>query len=491
MDSNRNIYVADINNHRIQKWAPGATSGITVAGGNGPGEADSQLYFPRGVFVDDSGNIFIADYDNNRVQKWGPGTTSGSTVAGDHYGQSGSTADRLNHPISVYVDANGNLFITDQYNNRIQEWAPGATSGITVAGGNGQGAAANQLYYPNNCWPDRNGNLYVADGGNGRVQRFADTVLPYYVPGTGGNYTAFVSAANGGGSATTAADTILNYEFAGVSISALYHNTICLNYDTLQLTATPSYGGASPTYDWYENGYYLYTTTDSSITIPGIANHDSFLCVVTSDFVCLYPPDISESNHLIITVDSFSTTQTASITASPGNMIQYGQNVTFTCVTTNGGAGYQWSKNSHPIAGATDSVYSSNSLVNGDEITCTSESSYPCVWNKYVVSNVIHMQVPLGVGQLTNVLQDIHPYPNPNNGIFNISGTIDPSYNGSDVLIELFDLPGKILLEEHSVIQNGAFVKQINLDPSFANGVYLLHISAGNTSQTLRLAISR
>jgi hypothetical protein len=412
-------------------------------------------------------------------------------VAGDPLGTPGSTSYLLDGPTGVYLDDSGNIFVTDQNNNRIQKWAPGATSGITIFGGNGQGNANNQFYDPVNCVQDVFGNFYVADGKNGRVQKFADTVLPFYITNTGGNYTASVIATHNGGSAITTADTVLDYEFAGVSISALYHNTICLSYDTLQLTATPSYGGASPTYDWYENGYYLYTTTDSSITIPGIANDDSFLCVITSDYACLYQPDIALSNHLIITVDSFTTTQTANITANPGNMIQYGQNVTFTCATTNGGAGYQWNKNSNPIPGATDSIYSSNTLVNGDEITCISESSYPCVWNKYVVSNVIHMKVALGVDQLSNVIQDIRLYPNPNNGVFNISGSINPSLSGTAVSIQLLDLPGKILEDEYAIVQNGAFSKQINLDPSFTNGIYLLHISAGNTSQTLRLIISR
>lgn len=389
------------------------------------------------------------------------------------------------------MDDSGNIFVTDQNNNRIQKWGPGATSGITIFGGNGQGNANDQFYAPVNCIPDASGNFYVADGKNARIQKFADTVLPYYITNTGGNYTAVVTATNGGGTATTAIDTVLSYEFTAVTISAL-RNNICFSADTLQLTASPSFGGLSPTYDWYENNYYLYTTTDSSIMIPGVANNDSFLCVITSDYACLYTsPDIALSNHLTVTVDSFSNTQTAGISANPGNMIQYGQNVTFTCTTTNGGAGYQWYKNSNPISGATDSIYSSSTLVNGDEITCISESNEPCVWNKYVVSNVIHMIVPLGLDQLSNTIQDIQLYPNPNNGIFNISGNLGPAYNGAEVSIQLLDLPGKVLQEEHTVIQNGTFSKQINLTPSFANGIYLLRIATGNANQALRLMINR
>ena len=55
MDASGNVYVADINNYRVQRWAPGATSGVTVAGGNGSGSAANQLCVPDGVAVDASG----------------------------------------------------------------------------------------------------------------------------------------------------------------------------------------------------------------------------------------------------------------------------------------------------------------------------------------------------------------------------------------------------------------------------------------------------
>ena len=49
------------------------------------------------------------------------------TVAGT--GTSGSTASLLNMPVSVMVDTNQYMYIADQANNRIQQWAPGACSG--------------------------------------------------------------------------------------------------------------------------------------------------------------------------------------------------------------------------------------------------------------------------------------------------------------------------------------------------------------------------
>ncbi|WP_415830964.1 FG-GAP-like repeat-containing protein, partial [Flavobacterium weaverense] len=170
VDTSGNIYIADGSNYRIQKWTPGATSGITVAGGNGMGLAANQLYYTNGFFVESNGNIFVADGLNSRIQKWVPGATTGTTVAG---GTNGSAANQLNNATDVFVDNYGNIYITDANNNRIQKWATGATTGITVAGGNGMGSAANQIYFPSGISVDNIGNIFIVDSFNNRIQKWS------------------------------------------------------------------------------------------------------------------------------------------------------------------------------------------------------------------------------------------------------------------------------------------------------------------------------
>jgi hypothetical protein len=171
VDGSGNIYIADQTNHRIQKWAPGATSGITVAGGNGNGSGSNQLSYPTGVFVDGNGNIYVADNGNHRIQKWAQGATTGVTIAGGN--GAGSNANQIWSPTSLYVDGSGNIFVCDQSNNRVQKWALGSIAGVTVAGGNGAGSAANQLNTPFGVFVDGNGNVYVSDQGNHRIQKWA------------------------------------------------------------------------------------------------------------------------------------------------------------------------------------------------------------------------------------------------------------------------------------------------------------------------------
>jgi sugar lactone lactonase YvrE len=176
VDRAGNLYVADKLNFRIQKFAPGSTVGVTVAGGNGQGSAANQLWDPFRVFLDSAGNIYIPDFGNNRVQKFPAGSTSatnGITIAGGN--DTGSAANQLNGPVSVYVDATGNIYVADLNNNRIQKFPAGSTSataGTTVAGGNGAGGGAAQFNSPFSVFLDSAGYIYVVDDGLNRIQKF-------------------------------------------------------------------------------------------------------------------------------------------------------------------------------------------------------------------------------------------------------------------------------------------------------------------------------
>ncbi|CAF4945328.1 unnamed protein product, partial [Rotaria socialis] len=58
-------------------------NGVTIAGGNGRGDATNQLNWPRGLFVDDDQTVVITDYWNHRIMQWKNGdTTNGQVVAG-------------------------------------------------------------------------------------------------------------------------------------------------------------------------------------------------------------------------------------------------------------------------------------------------------------------------------------------------------------------------------------------------------------------------
>lgn len=91
-------------------------------------------------------------------------------------------------------------------------------------------------------------------------------------------------------------------------------------------------------------------------------------------------------------------TPSISISASTGNTICAGTNVTFTATPTNGGTtpSYQWKLNSDSV-GTNSPTYSNNSLVNGDVVVCTMTSNVSCTTSPTATSNSIKINIPLSV----------------------------------------------------------------------------------------------
>ncbi|CAF4329805.1 unnamed protein product [Adineta steineri] len=97
--------------------------------------------------------------------------STGILVAGGN-GQ-GTKANQFDTPMGLFVDtsASNTLYVADTYNCRIQQWLYGASSGLTVAGKSSGtcGSTLNLLYYPDALIMDTNGTMYIVDNGNSRI----------------------------------------------------------------------------------------------------------------------------------------------------------------------------------------------------------------------------------------------------------------------------------------------------------------------------------
>jgi sugar lactone lactonase YvrE len=110
------------------------STGTVIAGAAGVGVGANQLHTPYGLAFDSSDSLYIVDNSNNRVQKYLANASSGITVAGSSNGTSGTTALLLKAPKGIALDSNGNVYIADINNNRVQLWNASSSVGQTVAG---------------------------------------------------------------------------------------------------------------------------------------------------------------------------------------------------------------------------------------------------------------------------------------------------------------------------------------------------------------------
>ena len=196
-------------------FAASATGTITTAVGDGTagyagdgGPAIAALLnYPAGMAFDSAGDLFIADVSNNVIREVVKATDEIITIAGNgtagYSGDGGPAIDaELNIPRILAFDSQGDLFVTDQFNNVVREITPG-TDGLlsdgtitTVAGdgkagysGDGGPATDAELDGPTGLAFDPAGDLFIADQVNNRIREVVKAtgdIVTYAGTGTAG-----------------------------------------------------------------------------------------------------------------------------------------------------------------------------------------------------------------------------------------------------------------------------------------------------------------
>jgi prepilin-type N-terminal cleavage/methylation domain-containing protein len=149
-DSNNNLWVTDSGNQRVEEfnssgsWVQsiGGPSPYTCetspagslpacAAGNGNGQFGSNG--DLGIAIDNNGNVWVVDTPNNRMEKFNSSGTYLLSVGasyqgvGGSEGTAGSSNGEFNHPTSVAVDASNNIWVCDAYNDRLEEFNTSGT----------------------------------------------------------------------------------------------------------------------------------------------------------------------------------------------------------------------------------------------------------------------------------------------------------------------------------------------------------------------------
>lgn len=184
-DKTGNLYVTDAaDNNVIRRIAPDGQVSVYAGGKEGFTDGErTQATFntPSGIAIDKQGNLYVADTGNHAIRKisaQGQVTTlAGNGQAGDRDGD--STSAQLNAPLAVAVDADGNVYVADTYNDKIRRISSdGKVS--TIAGGkrNGfmDGAAGDALFdTPSGIALNSHNDLIIADTRNNAIRKLTAT----------------------------------------------------------------------------------------------------------------------------------------------------------------------------------------------------------------------------------------------------------------------------------------------------------------------------
>jgi len=196
LDGVGNTYVADYLNSAIRKITPTGTVS-TLAGSAGlTGALDAtgsaaRFYYPFGIAVTTNGDVYVSDTWNDVIRKITPGgvvTTFAGTFHGVGVSDGIGASARFNTPMGLAFDKTGNLFVADSVNCTIRKITPSA-SVFTFAGTAthcGYADGANALFnQPIGLATDTDGNVYVADMGNRLIRKIAVNGTVSTVAGVG------------------------------------------------------------------------------------------------------------------------------------------------------------------------------------------------------------------------------------------------------------------------------------------------------------------
>jgi len=412
LDQYGNVYFSDQNFSNVRKvdslgiittvaglYTVTASGDTTAAPGGYNGDSipatSATLYWPEGVIVDRHGNLYIADQFNNRIRKV---TTDGyihTICGGSSPGDSGdggpATAALIRHPNDVSVDYAGNVYFADMNNHKVKKID---TTGLltTIAGtgafgfsGDGGPATAAELYNPDGLESDSMGNVFIADLYNNRIRR---------VDATTGIITTILGVGTGacsgdGGSATSASiwePTCIGVDKVGdiyIGAGSCYR---VKKIDTAGILTNVAGNGI----DGYNDG----CGGPSELDIPQGVRPDNAGCVYIADYENNRLRKACSCDMSVPTIDSLNDS---------------------TLSTTIVYTGYQWLKSGVPIPGATNATYIVRdtgyySVFATDSTCCTGESA-------------VHFAIPAPAG-ISNISNQyvVSVKPNPTTGIINISG---------------------------------------------------------------------
>nr|WP_294942956.1 gliding motility-associated C-terminal domain-containing protein [uncultured Mucilaginibacter sp.] len=374
VDSKGNVFVGSTTGV-IYKITPDAQ--FSIYAGAGEGFADGSLltarfHNPQGITIDPADNLYIADSDNHRIRKI---TTNGkvTTLAGS--GQPGpkdntnkSNAAKVTVQVTIVSELK---FSTTQAN-------------VTIPA-----AASCPAFLPN-----------YADGARA-LSTCANKIDIKQSPAAGSPVTigqpitVTLTAKDNLGQTKDQTFTVSAVPLPKPTVTVVPTTSARCDGGPISFKAQPQGEGNAPSYIWLVNGVSAHTG-GKDFTSSTLKTEDKVSCVVTNNDFCEPVSSDPSGEYRVSTDPSIATS--VSVSPSTNDAICPGVAVTFTAIPGDGQTAanvtpdYQWKVNGD-AKGTNSPVFTSNSLVNGDQVTVEMTSNIKCAINPVVPSAPVTVYV--------------------------------------------------------------------------------------------------
>ena len=459
------------------------------------------------VEIDSAGNVDISASEvvtvNTVPAQPGPitGNTSICSDANETYsvspvpGATSYTWTKYSYPYSLTVNTTGPTF-TGQVGPSANGNTPNAVLKVTANNSCGSSSydSLSILTYTPVMLGGMNQNIDIADGGGAYCPIYSGQPCKLYAnwhPQAGGYSTAnsyqwyrnnvLIPGATGQWLTITKGGNYSVQIFCGPCPVTLVKNplpqclpraniyplggvTMCVGSNvTLNVDIdADGYSGSSYSWQWVLNGTVIpgtsgvYSITPSSPGDYSVRLQGDPCSGMGGPVICNNPVFIPPSVSV-----TFSNNIAPAITVTQsGNVLS----------ATPGFAAYQWYRNGVPIPNATNDTY-----------TITVPGTHTVV--AYDGSCTAMYKMGLGVETVQVADFDLSLYPNPNQGLLNVSANI-PKEN-KQATIYVMDITGKIIISEAISVKNGIVEEQLQLNNRLIPGLYLLKLQSENFSKVV------
>ncbi|MCU0782990.1 MAG: NHL repeat-containing protein [Verrucomicrobia bacterium] len=162
------VFVSDGLAHQVKAYRDGVRVGQYGGYGIGP----QQFDFPAGIWVATNGNLYVVDQNNDRVQVLDRGGNFLRWFTLQPSPQQTSLSGRAQ---GIFGDEQGWLYVADTFQDHVKVFE---LSGKFLGYVGGYGESRGRFRSPGGVVVDRRGQLWVANANNGRMEGFVSVYLP-------------------------------------------------------------------------------------------------------------------------------------------------------------------------------------------------------------------------------------------------------------------------------------------------------------------------